>query len=246
MEEREKTKHSGKFTIEPGREIYGELTLDGPKSSLYMWDKDFFDPRGKNNGFVKGILHDLTKVSLIDCITTKGPGSFSNTHHFASLFPHYAVLGDQHISPDDDTIAEVNFVIDDATTLFDDFNAFGVVSNARSIIEKVVQHDVEQSRHDREIKIGAYPEIVYFTGKSEIFSADTALGKISAYHNPSTSFLGGPEGVKITNKIFVKLQFADTITIEDVINRTYRFLCFLGLLVGASSESRRTLDFKKS
>lgn len=232
MEEREKTRHSGRFTIEPGREIYGELTLDGPKSSLYVWDKDFFDPRRENNGFVKGILHNLTKVSLIDCITSEGPGSFSHTHHFASLFPHYVVLGDQHISPTDDTIAEVNFVIDDATKLFHDLEAFGVVRNARSIIEKVIQHDVEQSSHDREIKIGAYPEIVYFTGKSEIFSADTALGKISAYHNPTTPFLGGPEGVKITNKIFVKLEFADTVTFEDVINRTYRVLHFFGLLVG--------------
>lgn len=235
IEEREKMKHSGRFTIEPGREIYGELTLDGPKSSLYVWDKNFFDPRRENNGFVKGILHDMTEVSLIDCITSEGPGSFSYTeerHHFARLFPHYAVLGDQHISPDEDTIVAVDFVIDDATTLFHDLEAFGRVSNARSIIEKVVQHDVEQSRHDREIKIGAYPEIVYFTGKSEIFSADTALGKISAYHNPSTTFLSSPEGVKITNKIFVRLQFADTVTFEDVINRTHRVLRFFGLLVG--------------
>ncbi|MXZ11433.1 MAG: hypothetical protein F4Y79_18570 [Gemmatimonadetes bacterium] len=235
IEEREKTKHSGRFTIEPGREIYGELTLDGPKSSLYVWDKDFFNPRGKNNGFVKGILHNLTKVSLIDCITSKDPGSFSNTeesHHFARLFPHYAILGDQHISPAEDTIAEVHFVIDDATTLFHDLEAFGRVSNARSIIEKVVQHDVEQLEHDREIKIGAHPEIVYFTGKSEIFSADTELGKISAYHNPSTTFLSSPEGVKITNKIFAKLEFADPITLEDVIDRTYRVLHFFGLLVG--------------
>ena len=79
--------------------------------------------------------------------------------------------------PTDDTIAEFNFVIDDATKLFHDLEAFGVVRNARSIIEKVIQHDVEQSSHDREIKIGAYPEIVLLYWKERDFFCRYSIRK---------------------------------------------------------------------
>ena len=242
MEKLEKSKHIGTFTIEPDKQVNGELTLDRMRSSLYVWGYDFFDSTDKPNRFVKGVLHDRTKVSLINCVTTLGLGSRSGGHispeeviHFANFFPHYVVFGDQHLSPVAKAINRVDFVIDDATTLFYDYDAFGHVLDAGPLIEQVVQCHIDQVRQysefDRTIEIGPYPQIAYFTGKGEIFSANTVLGKISASHAPSYS-LGGPAGVEIKNNIFVSLQFTDLVIFEDAVNRTLRVIEFLELLVG--------------
>ncbi len=243
MEKLEKSKHIGTFTIEPDRQVNGELTLDGLRSSLYVWGHDFFDSTDKPNRFVKGILHDRTKVSLINCVTTLGLGSRSGgdvspeeVTHFANFFPHYVVFGDQYLSPIEKTITRVDFIINDTTTLFYDYDAFGHVLDAGPLIEQVVQYHIEQikqyySDFDRAIEIGPHPQIAYFTGKEEIFSANTVLGKVSASHAPSHS-LGGPAGVEIKNNIFVSLQFTDPALFEDAIDGTLRVLKFLGLLVG--------------
>ena len=82
------------------------------------------------------------------------------------------------LTHDEKTITEVHFVIDDANVLFYDFDAFGSLIDARPFIEQIVR----ANRLNREIPIGPYPEIFYFTGKREIFSADTVLGRISASH----------------------------------------------------------------
>src|SRR6185437_16355088 len=52
------------------REILGELTLSGPNTSLFLHDKDEFSTIPDQG--IKGVLHDLTKVSLIRCILMSG------------------------------------------------------------------------------------------------------------------------------------------------------------------------------
>ena len=36
MDDLEQSKQSGTFTISPGKDIYGDLTLAGPNTSLYL------------------------------------------------------------------------------------------------------------------------------------------------------------------------------------------------------------------
>jgi hypothetical protein len=101
MDKLEVSKQTGRFTISPGRDIYGELTLAGRKTSLYLHDKEFFDTRSLRKRYVKGVLHDLTKVSLIQCITA-GTGSSTrgdDGYHFANVFPHFIVFGDTILAP---------------------------------------------------------------------------------------------------------------------------------------------------
>ena len=174
------SKQTGRFTLSPGRDVHDNLTLAGQKTSLYLHDQEYFDTRTIPDGCVKGVLHDLTKVSLIDCIT---PGTGSSTrgdegYHFANIFPHYVIYGDHHISPNEKTIAEVHFVVDDACTLFYDFDAFGSLIDARPFIEEIAHANSLR----RQIKTGPHPQILYFTGKNEIFAADTMLGRISEIH----------------------------------------------------------------
>jgi hypothetical protein len=100
----------------------------------------------------------------------------------------------------------VHFVVDDATTLFYDFDAFGSVLDARPFIEQIAHANALP----REIKTGPEPEILYFTGKREIFAAETVLGRVSALHRPIHS-LGGPEGVRLENTIFVTIAFKEAL-----------------------------------
>ncbi len=230
MDKLEKSKWAGKFTIPPGKDVYGELTLSGAKTSLYLHDKDHFSTHAVPNQYIKGVLHDLTKISLIHCITTSGPGSATRgeeNYHFATVFPHFIVYGDNHIAPDEKTIVEVHFAVDDASTLFYDFDAFGFLTDARPFIEKIANANALQ----RKITTGPDPEILYFTGKREIFAADTVLGRVSASHNPSHN-LGGPDGVRLKNTIFVTIAFKEAVIFEESILHTSTLLRYLGMLVG--------------
>jgi hypothetical protein len=240
-----RSKHSGTFTISPGNQVYGELTLDGAKTSLYLHDKQPFDTRGIRH--LSGVLHDLTKVSLVNCITpgVGSGGSREERYHFANIFPHFVVYGDYHINPDENEIAAVHFVVDDATTLFYDFDAFGSVIDARPYIDEIANANrpyidkiANTNRLDRETTTGPNPEILYFTGKHEIFITETVLGRISASHHPSHT-LGDPEGVRLKNTIVVTIAFADNVTFDDAITRTLTLSRYLGLLVGRPQNIRK-------
>lgn len=230
MDELEQSKQAGTFTISPGRDVYGELTLAGQNTSLYLRDKEFFNTNTIPGQCVKGVLHDLTKVTLIKCIT-KSSEEYTHRgndkYNSASIFPHYVVHGDCHIAPDDKTITEVRFVADDASTLFYDFDAFGTLINARPFIQQIVH----AKGPDREIKTGPDARILYFTGRREIFTAKTTLGLISASHNPSCNS-GGPNEVFMKNTIFVTIAFRAAVAFEEAIAHTSTLLKYFAILVG--------------
>ena len=232
MDMHENSKCAGKFTVPPGRDIYGELTLSRAKTSLYLQDKDEFSTLAVSDRYIKGVLNDLTKVSLIRCITMSGPGSGGRegeTYHFATLFPHFVISGSSHLAPGDKAIAEVLFVTDDATTLFYDFDAFGALIDARPFIEQIA--NANEGIIHRKVETGLDPQILYFAGKREIFAVDTILGRVSASHSPSRN-LGGPEGIWVKNKIVVSIAFKEPVTFDDCIERASTLIQYLGLLVG--------------
>ena len=179
-----------------GVEVQGDLILKGAKTTLDLYSKDFFSTHALQESCILGALHNRMKVSLVDCITTQGLGSGSRgeeRYHFASVFPHFVVFGEEHITSADQKITELSFHVDDAANLFYDFDAFGNVIDARPHMERIVEAKKENGR---DIAIGEHPMIFYFTGKFEIFKAETALGTITAAHRPSYTF-PGPEGIKV-------------------------------------------------
>lgn len=235
---RSKSSQAGTFTIAPGRHVHGELTLASRRTALHLHDKDFFWTR--DTRYLTGVLHDLTKVSLIDCVTiesTQSSRSDGGGYHSANIFPHFVVLGDQHIAPEEKTITEVHFVIDDASTLFYDFDAFGSVIDARPFIEQIVGADAR----NRKIVTGPDPQILYFTGKREIFAIETVIGRISASHNPSRTLIGGPEGVQLRNTIFTTIAFKEPVLFEVAISQSATLLAYSGMLVGRPQNLRELL-----
>jgi hypothetical protein len=63
-------------------------------------------------------------------------------HYFAKVFPHFVVSGDYYILPKQAVITGAVMYLDDATTLFNDFNAFGSVCfDAKPIVEQIMRKE---------------------------------------------------------------------------------------------------------
>jgi hypothetical protein len=197
---------------------------------LYLHDNEHFSLKRLPEETIAGVLHDLSKVSLFDCIPPGGTGHVSrgeDRYFFAKVFPHYIIHGDRHITPTEKLITEISFVMDDASTLFYDFNAFGHVIDARPFIEQLIRAD----GLDESVKPGPNPQILYFTGKHEIFSVDTVIGRIFGSHNLKIN-PWGPDSVSLLNAISVTIAFKEDVRFHEAIRQAYILILYLGLLVG--------------
>ncbi len=227
----QKRRRSGAFTVGPEKTIYGELKINGEATSLYLHDKDYFPTHEFPNRCIKGVLHDITHVTLIDCVAPRVPSSVSkgdDGYHYAKVFPHYVVQGERHLDPDATIIDEISFLVDDATTLFNDFDAFGsLIFDAQPFVEQIVKVHVP----DRAVATGEDARLIYFTGKSDICSVDTVYGKVSVERNPGFNF-GGSGGAYIQNKILISIRFHIALAFHEAISRASILIEYLGLLVG--------------
>jgi hypothetical protein len=224
------SKRSGTFTLSPGTELYGELLLAGAKTTLYLRDKRFFPTHDIPNRCIVGILHDLIKVTLINCVAPGSPSSRSrgvDSYHYASIFPHFVALGDHHLRPDERVIATADFLIDDANILFCDYDAFGWLIDARPFIEEVANANA----FGHPVTTGPDPQIIYFTGKREVFTASTALGTISAFHAPVVN-VRSPGGGTLRSRIMVSIAFEEPVDFLTAMFRVARIAEYLGMLVG--------------
>jgi hypothetical protein len=114
-------------------------TEAGEKSHLYLHDPKFFHIPQEKETALHGELHNLIKVSLLDCICpgTGTIGMKDNCVHNAKVFPHYIVSGQRHLGPQEEVIAEIEFRVTDAHTLFYDFAAFGHVIHGEKFIDAI-------------------------------------------------------------------------------------------------------------
>jgi len=228
-----KSKNAGRFTLAPGKEIYGELTLAGAETLLYLYDRQEFETHAGPHQCITGVLHDLTKVSLLKCITPLVPvhgGRLGEEYYFADAFPHFVISGDRFLEPSEKAISKLHFVVDDATTLFYDFDAFGIVLDSSQFIDQIAAANGKVA--GRTIETGPAPRILYFTGKKEIFAADTPIGRVSASHNPIDMSWGGPDGVGLKNTIFLTIEFPAPVLFDESIQHLTTLLRFLEILAG--------------
>jgi ApeA N-terminal domain 1 len=228
MKKYEGFKKAGNFTFSTGREVQGELCLDGSATTLDLYSDSLFD-RQQVSEDIFGLLYDRSKVSLINCVTISNGTRTSGTEHYhvSNVFPHFAIFGDQYINSSSRVIRELSFTVDDAETLFYDFDIFGLVVNAKPYME----HIIEAEQKGAKIEIGEHPHIFYYTGKYEIFSVDTVLGKISttyaiSYSNPS------PKGIHLDNTIRINIAFYSEKSVDEAIASVLDVLKFLEIIAG--------------
>jgi hypothetical protein len=237
MEDLEGQRFTGTFEIELDRHIFGDLTLAGRDTRLYLRDREFFSPSKLADQSLHGILHDLRKVSLLYCrVRSEGrSGRHGQSYESAELTPSFVFFGDSHVGPNDEVITEIQFEIDDATTLFYDVDAFGRAFEPEKFIAKVTD---QAAKIGRKIKIGPEPQIYYFAGQHEIFASETAIGRISAEHNMHFRF-PGPEGIRIDNAILLNVRFSEPIAFLQAMERLETTMRFAELLIGRPQHLRR-------
>ena len=200
------------------------------RTSLHLHSEKRFPTNDICDHHLTGVLHDLTKVSLIDCLTPPEAAFVehgTDVYYYADVFPHFVVLGDDHLEPRKRVISAVEFLIDDASVLFADVDAFGWLLDARPYIEQIAN----ANNIGRRIVTGPNPQIFYFTGKEEIFTSSTSLGKVSAQHvpvfNPFTV-----NGGMLKRRITVSIAFEEEIDFREAISRTSRVIEYLGMIAG--------------
>jgi hypothetical protein len=222
-------KKAGNFTLTNGLELQGELCLQGAATTLDLYSGLSFDSHASADIF--GLFYDRSKVSLIDCVARSGGSATRGDehYHFSRVFPHFVIFGDQRISSSCRIIRKLSFTVDDAATLFYDFDAFGSVVDAKLHAEHIIE--AEAKRYGRKIEIGEYPHLFYFTGKYEIFGVDTILGRISATHNPSYK-MPSPAGICVDNTIKINIAFYSEKTVDEAIRSVLDILKFLEVIAG--------------
>jgi hypothetical protein len=230
MDGLEQSRLTGIFEIPSGEQIYGELTLAGSDTILCLKHNKSIDC-SKTIPCLFGTLHNQKKVTLLDCITTSthSGSSFLGTYYFANLFPHYVLVGDRQFARKEKTITQVDFVINDASTLFYDFEAFGAEINAYTLMEQIVEAKAESSQ--QKSSIGSNPSIFYFTGKHEICSVDTVLGKVFVSHRPNFTY-SGPDGITVENTIIISIIFKEAYNFDETISSTQTLIDYFGMLIG--------------
>lgn len=221
---------SGTFFIE-NVEVAGELRFAGRRTRLTLHQRDFFIVRGEPHVTVHGVLHDLTRVSLIGCLGPVVSGSRfvgEERTHDAEVEPQYVVLGHRHLATDEAVIKAIRFVVSDATMIFNDADAFGMVwEDTPDRLAAMLA----AGPHPREVALGSHPMVAYFSGRQRIFASDTVIGEVSAHHAPSGG-LGSAKGIAFNNTIWTRIAPEYPVTLDEAIRRLLVLIRFLEVIAG--------------
>lgn len=123
---------AGDFSVD-GVRMSGLVSLNGPDTTANLFSDELVLIHGPHTMF--GVLHGLEKVSLIDCISQKATDHRrgDDRQYELEVFPHFVAIGDVYVSPENKNISEIRVLMDDAFSIFYDFDAFGIVLDAEKI-----------------------------------------------------------------------------------------------------------------
>jgi hypothetical protein len=227
---KKKSSHlTGLFILPNGQDAFGSLQFAGRDTSLHLHHAESLTGL-RDVRVIHGELHGHGKVTCLNCVvssTQRGLGADGRQHHSADVHVDFVATGAYHLAEGESSIRAIQFTTQDIASVFYDFDAFGYVANAGSVIDAVI----DAATPNREISVGESPEILYFSGKTEIVSVETVLGIFRVFHRPTMS-IGGPEDTSLKNRILVRLEFPNPVTFNGCIERLMSFHRLLSLLAG--------------
>lgn len=232
------TEYYGCFQIPENVEAMGRLRLDSNGSKLHIFDAGSPLSEPVSRSFIYGRLFNFTQVSLFKCwvVPTSSFHTSSQSGIYArDVIPQYVIFGDRRLSENDKVIS-CHFSVNDVDVLFPDYRSFGAILDPEvttPILERLVKSD-----NAGFTRIEDTPIVAYFSGGFDIFSVDTALGKVSGYHSIQYG-IGGPKGVHIKNEPVVKIQFPKPISLEDAVEKSLQVIRFLGVVAGRAQNVTR-------
>lgn len=238
MADQNDTGRIGTFRFSQSREVMGSLVLSDRDTHLRLFSDEDFPHSVPDH--ICGLLHDGTRVTLVNCILTQ-----IRNHHRdgrsrseAEVFPHFVLEGAVDMDPGTPCVTSISLFIEDATSLFYDFDAFGSALDAAPIMAAIAARDTR----GRPLPVGPDPQVAYFAGQRQLASVATSLGTVRADHCPGLPF-GGPRGVAINNEVCIQVEFADPVDFHESFRRVSRVLSLLELLIGRQQVIRRQYVF---
>uniref|UniRef100_UPI00405742A5 HEPN domain-containing protein n=1 Tax=Candidatus Electronema sp. TaxID=2698783 RepID=UPI00405742A5 len=256
----------GKFTLNSGVEVFGELSLNGMATTLKLYSDSLLihptDPLKQYNyssdifGILYddiGVVYDQSKVSLIKCINTGSTGSDPvhkpNDKYFCEIFfPYIILFGNQHILSSDRIISGINFTTDDAQDIFYEPYAFGsinssTVEEAKAKFDQLIEQDAlilggfERKRIKAKAEI--LPYLFYYNGNKELLTVDTVFGKIFI----KRWITGGPskKGIHIDSNINIYVTFNENKSTKEAIETLRYLMVFFDIIAG---RKQSVLKFK--
>lgn len=219
----------GTFQLSSSASCFGELMIDGPKTLLNLSSQSELPVFG-SAGDILGTTLDMKKITCIDCIGlshNRSSKAGEVIHHYVEVFPHFVVIGDEHLNSESACIKRISFTVDDISSLFYDFDAFGFVIDASKVINKVL----EQQSKIRYIEAGEYPEIAYFSGKFTVFETDSSIGKITVKHRPISN-MGGPDGFYMKSTMYISIEADSPLNFKDALDSATCISRFLSVAAG--------------
>jgi hypothetical protein len=164
----------GAFGAAIPTEHYGELTVNGANTAIRLIGQNL-----TGTSTAKTIYGQTTrgKVSCVDCISTGAQWTFDGVSKAeqATIFPHYVTHGDVFFDPEAGAIAGVMFRFTDIDVLFGWPGSVGSFVASPALMESILVEAKKESRSTA----GETPVVSYFDGQAEVWSIQTAIGKIS-------------------------------------------------------------------
>jgi hypothetical protein len=224
-ERKDKRRFHGKFTL-GSQECFGELQIKGRRTRLSLSaSKELPSVRAVDS--IIGQTLDGTYLTCVDCVGSSQGGTFDGTYQYANVFPHYVLVGDRPLSPSKRVVRQISFTVDDLATIFYDCDAFGSMPDTTGVIDQVLA----PRRAHRDIEVGPWAYVAYFTGKCEVAVVETVIGTISVSHRPSFGS-GGSEGVHMDNQMYLSIDFKEPLEFEQTIDHVLSVLRFLAVTAG--------------
>ena len=189
----------------------GHINIAGRDTSLQLvttgnWrlnDPEFQD--------FHGFLTNGTKASALQCVLRNRVRHFRGNPPYVEFtyFPHYVALGETYIGTDDSIINAIHYQFENADYVASGHRTFKSLLPTPEEAMKILEADYRRSseiakqhnwpEHPFEPEIGEQPELLYYSGVSEIAKATANLGTVSIGNAPSLT-MGSSRGIWITNK----------------------------------------------
>lgn len=209
--------HMGKFSFAED-ELFGQLVIDGKDSRVNLISDERIHVNPSNKYTVYGLLHDNTHITLIDSLSFN-EGYFSSktsTQYRLSFLPHYILTGNRVFDPSQDKVSTIKFTTKQTHRLFYDTGIFGHLTLDRLVAKELIETHTKSAK--RQIEIGDYPDVYYYSGKNSILNVKLSWGMISIEHSISGS-LPSSSGININNNVYIKVKFHEPMLFFEALNK---------------------------
>lgn len=219
--------HRGTFDLS-GKRVPGILTLKGRRSTLDLWNDEFFHVFG---GTLHGTTSDTKTVSVFDCLESH-PTSTSGKRHSgfrgSVRFGLVTVGHGEHLEADDEAVVAVEFSFEElewlSRTGVDGPYSY-IPDPDPALIESLRQH-----KPDYMPDVGDGAMLAYFGGETTVLSETrTEIGTVSIDRGLNVQ-VGG--GVSFTDMASVVIEFDTPLTVHEASDRMNAVRHFFGLAIG--------------